>query len=814
MRSSLAICLLFICSFVSAQPNVYIRFPDDLFVMGCADIYHPPVLYNPDSLPITIDYEDFVFPLITDVCYTIERTWYIRNINNDATLPWGYVPNPAPEAGSPHAPGNRNGPTISAPGNAIPGWEPTLTKIYFQDAQPTDYSVFYTGGNFMTFANNQPAVFTVPALDLVKGFVYKQRIDIIDTVRPAILTCPTAAVFFPDTTPNSALFWQADEWFDPLLESHDLQETPVSLTINTTDDCTGNGVNIRYTLFLDLNRDGVQETVVDNSNAPVVPGQINYGNINSLNNSGGQPQVFDQRPVMASAKYKFGLQESNNGPNRICTLGWHSDQAPNVWVPMQLPTGTHRIQWTVEDGCGNLNTCDYFFTVGDSTHVKAVDYFIRFPDDAYSTDCSDLYMPPVLSNPDSLDISMEYEDIPYDGVPLACIKFDRNWLIKGPHYDPALPCTRVPNPHPNAGTNAMPLNRVGVTVSAPGNLQPGWEPTTVKIDPQDAVATNYALFYTGGYYNTYVNGIPSSFNAPPVAQANCYQYVQQISIVDVTPPTISSCPVDPFFPDTTANDSLFWNAAYWLDPVNQSHDLRDNPVLLPLEVTDPCSGASTDIHFFLFLDLDRNGVQETVINSNNAPPAGQVMFGNAFNPNYAGGVAQDFDQRPVPSNEKYRFLLQNSTSGLYRSAQVGWYSATTPGTWIQPQLPPGNHRIKWITEDNCGNTKVCDVFFTVTDSNAVVSSVHPGALGSGQTLRVAPNPATGESVLYLENLGITNANFDLYDGYGRLVCSRPVQDNQVLLDKPNLPTGLYFYKISTAGKVQATGKLSLISSKH
>lgn len=34
------------------------------------------------------------------------------------------------------------------------------------------------------------------------------------------------------------------------------------------------------------------------------------------------------------------------------------------------PLGTHRIRWTVEDGCGNLNTCDYLLVVEDCKKPK------------------------------------------------------------------------------------------------------------------------------------------------------------------------------------------------------------------------------------------------------------------------------------------------------------------------------------------------------------------------------------------------------------------------------------------------------------
>ena len=39
-------------------------------------------------------------------------------------------------------------------------------------------------------------------------------------------------------------------------------------------------------------------------------------------------------------------------------------------------------------------------------------------------------------------------------------------------------------------------------------------------------------------------------------------------------------------------------------------------------------------------------------------------------------------------------------------------------TGVEPQLPYGTHKIKWITNDGCGNEAVCEYLIVVRDGKA------------------------------------------------------------------------------------------------
>jgi len=116
---------------------------------------------------------------------------------------------------------------------------------------------------------------------------------------------------------------------------------------------------------------------------------------------------------------------------------------------------------------------------------------------------------------------------------------------------------------------------------------------------------------------------------------------------------------------------------------------------------------------------------ETVVSSTNIPAANTVFFGNANNPNFTGGTAYNFDNRSVALNQKYRFNIDVVKSGNTATAKLIWDTPQVPANLndaamqgVAPQLPYGTHKIKWITNDGCGNEAVCEYLIVVRDGKA------------------------------------------------------------------------------------------------
>ncbi|MEZ4943271.1 MAG: T9SS type A sorting domain-containing protein [Saprospiraceae bacterium] len=328
------------------------------------------------------------------------------------------------------------------------------------------------------------------------------------------------------------------------------------------------------------------------------------------------------------------------------------------------------------------------------------DYYIKFPDDAIVTSCngSGMYGEPSFFGEDCELLGVSHEDVIFTVVPDACYKIERTWtIINWCTYNPNLGCIEVPNPNPNATANHS-SNLPGPTVSPAGTPAP-WAPTVVRVNPTDPSPTNFSIFWS--------------------ANANCYKYKQIIKVIDTQAPFVEDCPTSPVeICDLTANNAQLWNESYWFDNQTNSHDLCEAPTDLTVTATDLCSGANVTVRYLLFLDLDNTGTMETVISSTNLPGFNTVFYDNAQNPNFQGGTARQFDERPVPLNQKYGFALQTTVSGNKKVASVRWNTQQQPTNFVVPELPYGTHKIKWIVSDGCGNEGTCEYTFVVKDCKA------------------------------------------------------------------------------------------------
>ncbi len=343
------------------------------------------------------------------------------------------------------------------------------------------------------------------------------------------------------------------------------------------------------------------------------------------------------------------------------------------------------------------------------------DYFVRFPDDRIVSVCDGTgnFGEPTFLNKDCELLGVSFTDEVFTVVPDACYKIERTWhVINWCQYNANLPLTVVPNPNPNATVNA-PANNPGPVISASSNpavVAAPWTATRVAITP-GAAQSDYSTFYNGGV----INGV----TVPAIGASNGFSYKQIIKVLDTQDPTITNCPASPVtFCDLTPNDGNLWNESYWWDNGIMSHNLCEGPADLNITATDACSGSNITIKYLLFLDTDNNGSMETVVSSTNLPGFNNVQFNNAGNPNFTGGTASAFDERPVPSNQKYGFALQTTVSGNNKTGAVRWNTFQSQGTYVVPELPYGTHKIKWIVEDGCGNEAICEYTFIVKDCKA------------------------------------------------------------------------------------------------
>lgn len=182
---------------------------------------------------------------------------------------------------------------------------------------------------------------------------------------PVLLDCPANATEYCDGSANDPLLWNAVEFWNPTLAIHNLPEAPaeLSLTAEDTDPAT---LEFKYLLFLDLDEDGVMETVVG-SDVPAAPnGAIRYGNAATPGYAGGTLRPFDQRPVLPKFKYRFRLDKTQAGNTATAKVVWATGPAAGFGAKApRLPYGTHKIQWFVTNNLGQQAVCEYTFVVRD-----------------------------------------------------------------------------------------------------------------------------------------------------------------------------------------------------------------------------------------------------------------------------------------------------------------------------------------------------------------------------------------------------------------------------------------------------------------
>ena len=168
------------------------------------------------------------------------------------------------------------------------------------------------------------------------------------------------------------------------------------------------------------------------------------------------------------------------------------------------------------------------------------------------------------------------------------------------------------------------------------------------------------------------------------------------------------------FCDTSVNSNQYWNDMPWWDNANQSHDLAEGKVDINFSVKDTCQNGNLTIRCLLFLDLDGDEVVETLVDFDNPNASGMVNFGNIT----GVGTPRLFDQRPLPANHQWHFVLENIQKGDTLTARIRWNTILAPGDFYLPELAYGLHKVRWELSDNTGLLNTCEYPVKVKDCKA------------------------------------------------------------------------------------------------
>jgi Dockerin type I domain len=379
--------------------------------------------------------------------------------------------------------------------------------------------------------------------------------------------------------------------------------------------------------------------------------------------------------------------------------------------------GQIRRTWEAKDATGLTSRCTQTITV---TYDQ--DYFLHFPGDVTVTVCNGTgtYGEPKIFRKDCELTAVTFSDDTLKVVPDACFKILRKWkVINWCTFNVNAPVTSVPNP---LGAN-----------------------TDVKVTPYPAATTGIPADSISTSASIAVGLAPIDYRQFWSANSNCYEYTQIISVNDTQAPTINgTAPADVTINDLSANSPQWYNSAnnaiypdqngdpvFFNDPVTNIHDLCEGQVDLNINASDLCTGTNLYVRYLLFIDTDGDGTMETVVNSASIPEPGFLNIGNAFNPNYSGGLATRIDGREFTQNigtplrdNRFKFTVQRTVANGTVTAAVRFNTIANPNTFVQPQLPYGKHKIKWFVGDNCGNEAAREQIITIRDGKAPTVVCH------------------------------------------------------------------------------------------
>ncbi|MCC6411580.1 MAG: HYR domain-containing protein [Saprospiraceae bacterium] len=366
--------------------------------------------------------------------------------------------------------------------------------------------------------------------------------------------------------------------------------------------------------------------------------------------------------------------------------------------------GIVRRHFTVWDSAGASKKCTQTIVVNGAPNNLA----IRFPQDYFVTNCEYYGTPMHFQNPEirslgcsRIEVGMTEQILTQ--VPGVCYMIERSWSIRDVCFarEGDEPLTNVPNPMPHSTTSHS-LNMPGPVVSAPGTHSP-WEPTIVKITPSSPAPTSFHVYWSDSTAG--------------------YTYKQKILIDDLSNmPEYEICPTNSVFvPDSTTNQTEFWNDSLIIIPArNLPADRPDAPFVLTARASDKCGYLTADV--YLHLDLTGNTNRESLVsNKQTSLPRGKMHINNQSIYTLNTGPLISFDKRPVPDNEKYRFVVKTfllDSSEYIWEARLFWEGAN--GELVPPQLPHGYHRAEWIFRNPCNRTVTCNYNFSVRDGMAPV----------------------------------------------------------------------------------------------
>jgi hypothetical protein len=159
-------------------------------------------------------------------------------------------------------------------------------------------------------------------------------------------------------------------------------------------------------------------------------------------------------------------------------------------------------------------------------------------------------------------------------------------------------------------------------------------------------------------------------------------------------PDTLACPATStfFICDAGDNDPGLWKSPLFFNAVFNITDLHEASVDLSIKLSDSCRDVRVT-GYELWLDVNGDSIQETVVTPRNLLPGGRIVINNAKRPDFMGGDTVRFDARALKPGFEFRFEQQNTYRNDSLIARLGFNNPGQPLN--QAKIPTGEHKMVW-----------------------------------------------------------------------------------------------------------------------
>jgi hypothetical protein len=171
-------------------------------------------------------------------------------------------------------------------------------------------------------------------------------------------------------------------------------------------------------------------------------------------------------------------------------------------------------------------------------------------------------------------------------------------------------------------------------------------------------------------------------------------------------------------------------------------------------------------------------------------------------------------------SQKYNWTVEQLLIAGVPTAKVRWNTNAAPGTYNDPQLPYGTHKVKWFIHDGCGNQNTCEQVFVIRDDKApnltVHSSISTNMMPTGMAMinlatyltRLSDNMSDSTQIEVGMSFAPQQASMP------RDANGDPITSLTATCSNPGAPLGpftLYFYALDLAGNLGITSATWIVT---